>query len=155
MPSPNCQESRSAFLSLTARGRHLPSSWTHFPFIAHTCHWAHPQLFPIVTGFIFCPHAPPCLVRLSIHMCVCVCICLTVLLLLSTFGFCARETSTVLPFGVSHFWILFCFLPVGLFVYIKIRTYLLLDPDPCFLQCPLLAPLQNLTSRHGSSGEAH
>ncbi len=33
----DCQESRPAFLSLISRGRHLPSSWTHFPFIPHTC----------------------------------------------------------------------------------------------------------------------
>ncbi len=33
-----CHESRPAFLPLTTRVRHLSSSWTHFSFIAHTCH---------------------------------------------------------------------------------------------------------------------
>ncbi len=40
-------------------------------------------------------------------------------LLSSTFVFCARDTSTVLPFVVSRFCILFCFSPVGVFVILK------------------------------------
>ncbi len=84
--------------SLTTRGRHLPSSWTNFPSLNIPVTEHILSCSPLSLSYIR-PHAPPCLVRLSMHMFVCVCICLTVFLLPSTFGFCARDTSTVLPFG--------------------------------------------------------
>ncbi len=56
-------------------------------------------------------------------------------LLPSTLVFCARHISTVLPFVVSRFCILFCFLPVGLFVILK-TCLPAIGPTPhSFLPC--------------------
>ncbi len=68
-------------------------------------------------------------VWISVCMCYCVVYCSACCSLLST--------TTALPSVVSRFCYLFSFLPVGLFVYIKIRAYMLLDPDPCFSLVPL------------------
>ncbi len=56
-------------------------------------------------------------------------------LLPSTLVFCARHISTMLPFVVSRFCILFCFLPVGLFVILK-TCLPAIGPTPhSFLPC--------------------
>ncbi len=52
-------ESRPAFLPLITRGRHLPSSWTNFPFIPHTCHSSHIPSCPSSPQTIYTPHSRP------------------------------------------------------------------------------------------------
>ncbi len=107
------------FLPLTTRGHNLPSSLTHFPNAHCICHSSHSQLFPIITDHLYNLLPPLCLFVSDVYAHVYVWIGLTVFLLLlpatEYVRFCARDTSTVL----SRFYILFCFLPVGLFVILK------------------------------------
>ncbi len=119
-----------AFLPLTTRGHHLPSSWTHFPSL-HT---------PVTNHILscspfYCLYIPSSLTTLPGEF---VCICLyhlcsvlygsqvSVSLLSMTPALCCRLWCPV-------FCLVFCLLAI---LFIKIRAYLLLDPDPCFSTVP-------------------
>ncbi len=123
------------FLPLTTRGRHLPSSWSHFPKL----------LTPVTHHTLTCsPLSWPFYSLLTHHsawincMCYCVVYCSTLwCMLLRTPALCCILWC---PF-------LFCFLPVGLFVIIKLR-FPAFGPRLLFFLC---APCPHRDSRWPNS----
>ncbi len=92
-----CHESRPGVHHQSSPSRFLLDS---IPFTPHTCPSSQPQLFPIITDYLYHPLPPICLVRLCMYV-------LYVLCDPSTFGLFSLDTSTVLPSVVSHS--VFCF----------------------------------------------
>ncbi len=120
-----CSESRPGVLPLSARGRHLPSSWTHHftphtcahthHFTPHTCtpthHFTphtcapthHSQLFPMCGLFMHLSPVPLAakITSTRTHMCMYVCSLYFLSDRLHSVS-CTRDTSTTLPSGVSR-----------------------------------------------------
>ncbi len=99
-----CQESRPGVHLLIARGRHLPSSWTHQ---LHSTHLFTPTSLPaglnLWTIYTSHPHPSVWLDYLYPHSLGYVFVVYCVVVVPITFGLCARDTSTTLPSGVSRF----------------------------------------------------
>ncbi len=93
-----CHESRPSVPPSHHQRLPSPSSWTHFPKLL-TCHSSHPQLFHIITVFIFPSHSPLCLAKLYVLLCI-----------VKHSGLCSRGHQHCVVFCGVPFRFVFCLL---------------------------------------------